>query len=214
MQESDLASPSLSQLVSMCRAGERSAWRELHRVLYPTAVAFLRQMGVAPDDVEDVCQEVFVQVYKYLATFEERSDVRTWLYRICLSQAGRLRRRQRVTKLVAGLFSWSGPAPEPAEDLALSEQEAQRRVRFALDGLGEKHRAVLLLFEVEGLSGEEIAKVMECPVATVWSRLHYARQSFGRSIEEGDLASLRRARQATAADALEPATGERRSHAT
>jgi RNA polymerase sigma-70 factor (ECF subfamily) len=172
-------------------------------------------MGVPPDDVDDVCQEVFVQVYRYLATFESRADIRTWLYRICLSQAGRLRRRVRVTRLVAGLFLRPGAAsPEPSADPGFSDEEAQRRVRVALDQLGDKHRAVLLLFEVEGLTGDEIARVMECPVATVWSRLHYARQSFTRAIEDGDLAALRKDRLRDPVDVLEPVTGERRYHAT
>ena len=172
-------------------------------------------MGVAPDDIDDVCQEVFVQVYRYLATFESRADVRTWLYRICLSQAGRLRRRARVTRLVASLFPKGDmQGAEPSEGPGISDHEAQRRVRFALDRLGDKHRAVLLLFEVEGLSGEEIAKVMECPVATVWSRLHYARRSFTEAVEDGDLASLRKPRSKETLEALEPVTGERPYHAT
>jgi len=198
----------------MCRGGDRGAWRELHRALYPTAIAFLRQMGVAKEDVEDVGQEVFVQVYKYLASFEERSDVRTWLYRICLSQAGRLRRRQRLTKILSGLLTGAESVAPRSDGLSLSEQEAQRRVRLALDGLGEKHRAVLLLFEAEGLSGDEIARVMECPVATVWSRLHYARQAFVQAVEEGDLVTLRRARQAAADDESLTRSGKRHSHAT
>jgi len=171
-------------------------------------------MGVAKEDVEDVGQEVFVQVYKYLASFEERSDVRTWLYRICLSQAGRPRRRQRLTKILSGLLTGAESVVPRSEGLSLSDQEAERRVRLALDGLGEKHRAVLLLFEAEGLSGEEIARVMECPVATVWSRLHYARQAFVQAVEEGDLVSLRRARAAAAEDESLTRSGERRSHAT
>src|SRR3569623_834783 len=79
-------------LVARCIAGERQAWRELHQRYYATVYGFLRRLGVRPPDTEDACQEVFVQVFRYLATFQHRADLRTWLYKLSISQAARDRR--------------------------------------------------------------------------------------------------------------------------
>src|SRR5947207_1799688 len=87
-------------LVARCAAGDGRAWRELHRAHFPGAVAFLRRMGVPGEEAEDMAQEVFIEVFRHLPRFEERSAFRTWLYKICMSQAGRWRRRERVVRLV------------------------------------------------------------------------------------------------------------------
>ena len=61
-------------------------------------------MGIPASEVEDASQEVFVQVFRYLARFEQRADFRTWLYKLCLSQASRVRRRRRVHEALDWLF--------------------------------------------------------------------------------------------------------------
>src|SRR5262249_11054176 len=91
-------------VIRRCVAGEDAAWRDLHRALHPTAVSFLRQMGVHPAEVDDLTQDVFIQVFRYLGRFQRRSQLTTWLYKICLSQASRLRRRQKVGRTLGLLF--------------------------------------------------------------------------------------------------------------
>jgi RNA polymerase sigma-70 factor, ECF subfamily len=169
-------------VIKRCVAGDGDAWRALHRTLYPTAAAFLRQMGVRAPELEDVCQEVFLQVFRYLGRFQQRSDLTTWVYKICISQAARLRRRQRVTRVLEALFG-PGEAAAGQASLELSEGEITRRVRAALAQLSPRHREVFVLYELEGISGEQIARVVDCPIATVWSRLHYARLEFQRAVD-------------------------------
>jgi RNA polymerase sigma-70 factor, ECF subfamily len=135
-------------------------------------------MGIPSSELDDACQEVFVQVFRYLARFEQRADFRTWLYTLCLSQAGRVRRRQRVHEAPDWLLG-----RDPSMGAAVSEPEwsasmATQRVKQTLDLLKPTHRAVLVLFEFEGIEGEEIARILRCPPATVRRRLHYARQEF------------------------------------
>jgi RNA polymerase sigma-70 factor (ECF subfamily) len=169
-------------VIERCVAGDGGAWRDLHRALYPTAVAFLRQMGVRGPELDDVCQEVFLQVFRYLGRFQRRSDLTTWLYKICISQAARLRRRQKVTRVLGTLF---GPREAQAAQASidLPETEIGRRVQAAVAQLSPRHREVFVLYELQGVPGEEVARILDCPVATVWTRLHYARQEFQRAIE-------------------------------
>jgi RNA polymerase sigma-70 factor (ECF subfamily) len=176
------AAPTSETLVARCVAGDRRAWRELHQQYHATVYGFLRRLGVRPPETEDACQEVFVQVFRYLGTFEHRARLRTWLYKLCLSQAGRVRRRAALGWALRWL--WRDVAEDAAPSLAWSESEAQRRVQSALDGMKAIHRGVFVLFELEGLSGEEVAAATGLPPATVRRRLHDARREFERLIRD------------------------------
>jgi len=169
--------PTTESLVARCVAGERQAWRELHQRYYQTVYGFLRRLGVRPPETEDACQEVFVQVFRYLATFQHRADLKTWLYKLCLSQAGRARRRAAVRAALRWLLR-AQSAGAVVRGPAWTEADAQKRVYAALEQMKEIHRAVFVLYELEGLSGEEVARVTGLPFSTVRRRLHHARQEF------------------------------------
>jgi RNA polymerase sigma-70 factor (ECF subfamily) len=182
----DTAALADDSVIRRCIAGEDAAWRDLHRALYPAAISFLRQMGVQPPELDDVCQDVFVQVYRYLGRFQARSQLTTWVYKICLSQAGRMRRKQKVARALGAVF---GPREAEAVQATIDvpEEELARRTSAAVAQLPAGQREVFVLYELQGLSGEQIAEIVECPVATIWSRLHYARREFKRLIDEGNL---------------------------
>jgi RNA polymerase sigma-70 factor (ECF subfamily) len=169
-------------LIRRCVAGEDAAWRDLHRTLYPMAFSFLRKMGVAEAEVDDVCQEVFVQVFRYLGRFQHRAQLTTWLYKICLSQAARLRRRHKVIQALGRLFG-AREASTIQASLDVPEAELARRTAAALAELSETHREVFVLYELQGLTCEQIAEIVGCPLPTVWSRLHYGRLEFRRAVE-------------------------------
>jgi len=164
-------------LITRCVSGEDQAWRDLHRDYYPAASRFLRRMGVAASEVDDACQEVFVQVFRYLARFEQRADFQTWLYKLCLSQASRIRRRQRVHQALDWLLGRAASGEQTAGG-EWSDSTVVERVKLALDQMKPLHKEVFVLFEFEGIEGEEIARILRCPPATVRRRLHYARQEF------------------------------------
>ena len=172
-------------VIQRCVAGDGVAWRDLHRSLYPSAVAFLRQMGVREPELDDVCQEVFLQVFRYLGRFQRRADLTTWLYKICISQVGRLRRRQKVARVLGAVFGPREAATAQAS-VDLPESEINRRVREAVARLSPRHREVFVLYELEGLPGDQVARILDCPIATVWTRLHYARRQFQRAVEDDD----------------------------
>lgn len=177
-------------LTHRCVDGEPGAWRELHREFHPQAIRFLRRLGVPDRESEDLGQEVFVQVFRYLDRFEGRADFRTWLYKLCVSQANRFR-RSRVP-LFLGWLRGGVPADVVGVSPAWTEEEMAQRAQRALERMKPAHREAFVLFELEGLSGEQIADVFGCPVATVWRRLSYARREFEAWVHEGPLREARR----------------------
>lgn len=167
-------------LLDRCIAGDRRAWDELHRHYRPQALAFLRRLGVAPREAEDACQEVFLQIFRYLDRFERRADFGTWLYKLCISQAARLRRRAALLRP----FAWLG-RETAGEAATLPEWSPSRTVEIAdraLGALSARQRAVFVLFELEGMPTAEIARLLACPDATVRRQLQEARQKFERQV--------------------------------
>jgi len=164
-------------LVERCQAGERMAWRQLHRKYYPIIAAFLRRLGVNRRELEDACQDVFLRMFRFLPSFRGEADLKTWLYRLCSTEATRLRRRNRMpddTPVLVGCESDDLVTDGPG----ISAPVAAEKCRAALRRLGEAERLVFVLYEIDGLSGHRIAETVGCPVATVWRRLHYARRRF------------------------------------
>lgn len=170
-----------SPLLLECARGNHDAWRSLHFRYYPVTVAFLRKFGVREPDLEDASQEVFLQMHRYLPRFRGSSQLNTWLYRLCITQARHVRRRKRLSE---ALRSWLYPAPEGiAASSEFCEASARRRIEAALDGLTENERLALVLYDMEGLSGKQVAEILRCKEATLWRRLHYARKKFVEALE-------------------------------
>jgi RNA polymerase sigma-70 factor, ECF subfamily len=172
-------------LVGRCVSGERQAWRDLHRTYYPVMAAFLRKLGVRDAELEDACQDVFVRLHRYLPGFRGGAELKTWLYRLCATEAGRVRQKRRVSEALGFILRHQLAADPPVSRQELPADLARRKVEAALGVLKPPERLVFVLYEFEGLSGERIAKIAECPVATVWRRLHYARKAFQSAIEAG-----------------------------
>ena len=134
----------------------------------------LRYLGVADADVEDVCQEVFIVVFRRFDEFRAEAAVKTWLYGICLRVASVYRRkvsRQREA-LVAEPPEVSILA---SQDDALERKDARARLQRLLDSLDEEKRAVFVLYEIERMTMADVAKAVGCPVQTAYYRLHAAR---------------------------------------
>ena len=175
--------PSLhAKLLDDCAEGDAAAWRRLHRRYFPIAAAFLRKLGVRDTDIEDATQEVFLQMFRYLPRFRREAELSTWLYRLCITQARHVRRRARLGELISPPASLN-PAQQLVSTPSLPEDIARQRIEIALTALSEAERTVFVLYEMEGVPGKQIAQIVECPEATVWRRLHYARSTFRRALE-------------------------------
>jgi RNA polymerase sigma-70 factor, ECF subfamily len=165
--------PTDTELVTRCRRGDHAAWRMLHDRHAPTVYRFLAALGVPPEEREDACQDVFVAVYRSLDQFRGAARLSTWIYRIAARGAGRAMQRRRMHAVLSTLLLRE-PAPPPDPDP--SERTARLVVLDSLlQRLSPKKRLVLVLFEIEELPVDEIAKIAGCPENTVWSRLHHAR---------------------------------------
>lgn len=172
-------------LLDACAEGDAGAWRELHRHYYPVAASFLRKLGVGADELDDALQDVFLRVYRYLPQFRRGARLSTWLYRVCITEARRARNRARMRRLLRGFLTVAG-ATEAVD--GLSEDAALGTLHRALATLRDTERAAFVLYEMEGLSGKEIAETLGWPEASVWPRLHYARKIVRQALGSANFA--------------------------
>ncbi len=171
-----------SPLLEDCARGSDAAWRLLHLRYYPVALAFLRKLGVRDHELEDATQEVFLQMHRYLSRFRGDAGLKTWRYRLCITQARHARRKRRVTEVLRKLLA---QAPEDifVSTPAFCEQAARRSIESALNQMTENQRTVFVLLDMEGVSVQEVALILGCRESNVWRRLHDARQRLVRSLE-------------------------------
>ena len=138
----------------------------------------LRRLGVAPTDLEDAAQDVFVVVHRRLSSFEHRSTLKSWIFGIALRIAKVYRHktaRQRTgVPADEALLVCTSASPEQAR----VHVQAAEQVQLLLDELDDDKRAVFILAELEQLPAAEIAVALGIPVNTVYSRLRLARAAF------------------------------------
>lgn len=191
------------ELVRAVQRGDEVAFRELfdryHRRAFAVAIGVVKNK----QDALDVVQEAFIKVHKHIENFQGTSSFYTWLYRIVMNLSiDHVRRNKKGRDLdyddkvrrdeedVAGdgaiLPSILGANPRRS----VLRKELSEAIQSALDELPEYHRAVILLREIEGMSYEEMSKVLSVPKGTIMSRLFHARRKMQESLAEylgGDL---------------------------
>lgn len=172
-----------TDLVQRALAGDADAMGALYETHRERVYRFAYHYVHNQQDALDLCQEVFVRAFESLASFEGRARFATWLMRIANNTCVDHLRHSKVRKhgeldehLVTGDERVPGRRAPPEPTRGLERQELQDAIDAALDRLTPEHRAVFVLHAVEGLTYQEIADVVECPVGTVMSRLHYARK--------------------------------------
>jgi RNA polymerase sigma-70 factor (ECF subfamily) len=180
-------------LVRRVQRGERSAYDLLVLKYQHKVVKLVMRYLRDPADAEDVAQEAFIKAYRALPQFRGDSAFYTWLYRIAINTAKNAlaaRERQPVSYEFDTQQGEDGPDeisrlkdPETPEGLALTE-EIRETVNAAIVALPEDLRTAIVLRELEGLSYEEIAVSMDCPVGTVRSRIFRAREAIDRRLRE------------------------------
>jgi RNA polymerase sigma-70 factor (ECF subfamily) len=170
------------ELVRRMREGDADALRAVVERYQERVFALVHGIVRDAHEVEDVAQEVFLKVYTRIAAFDERSQFFTWLYRVAVNAAkDHVKKRVRRPALPldeADALPGAGECPSAGA----ARNETQRLVRAAIDALPLKYREVLALRELEGLSYEEIAAVLDISIGTVESRLHRARGRLKRRL--------------------------------
>lgn len=174
------------ELLSRIAAGDIGAVGTLFDRYEPDIKRYIGRLGVGAGDADDLVQLTFLDVGRAAASFDGRSSARSWLFG--LSTMVVRRHRRSVARVAAGLGKWARePRPmEPptARDQLELHQEAER-ARRALERLSSKKREVFVMFVLENASGEDVARALGIPVATVWTRLHHARRELRQDLEEG-----------------------------
>jgi RNA polymerase sigma-70 factor (ECF subfamily) len=148
----------------------------------PTVFRWVRRLAGPGADVEDLVQEVFFRVHRALPGFRGEAQPRTWLYRIAVrvvTRHGRVKRWLRLPIRDSATLPSSSASPEEE----LSAREAEGLLYRALDRLDARARALLVAFELEELSGAEIAKALGIKQPTLWVQLHRARLALQRELE-------------------------------
>ena len=186
-EESDLV------LVKRVQRGDKTAFDLLVRKYQHKVVKLVLRYVRNPAEAEDIAQEAFIKAYRALPQFRGDSAFYTWMYRIAINTAkNSLASRDRSP--IAYDLDLTDPEeshsvqtklqdPDTPEGMALTE-EIRGIVNSAIEGLPEELKTAIVLRELDGLSYEEIAAAMECPVGTVRSRIFRAREAIDKRLRE------------------------------
>lgn len=191
MSANDQGHQADEDLVRRALGGDQGAYRDLLEKYKRRAYGVALGIVGDPDEAQDVVQDAFVKTYYRLSKFRFGSNFYTWFYRLLVNQAiDRWRKTSRSATVsfdeawVSGETSEAGAVgyPRTPEELAGNRELAEGLDR-AIAALPEYHRTVILLREVEGMAYEEIARILDCSVGTVMSRLHYARAKLREALK-------------------------------
>lgn len=172
-------------LVRQAQSGDFEAYDELVRRYQERIYATLYHMTANHDDANDLAQEAFIKGFRALKSFKGDSSFFTWVYRIAVNKTiNFLKQRKKRTSMSLNDLEFNVEndpdlvalisEKTPRRDLNLVE--LQEKLNEAMLKLSHLHRLVVTLHDVQGLSHDEISKIMDCNTGTVRSRLFYARQ--------------------------------------
>ena len=181
-------------LVQRTVAGDQRAYGLLVLKYQRRIQRLIGRMVRDTDLVEDIAQETFIRAYRALHQFRGDAQFYTWLYRIAVNTAKKFLLELKRDPTVSESFlapddedetSWRKPEPTVGEtpESLLAAKEIASVVNAAMDGLPEDLKEAITLREIEGLSYEEIADVMDCPIGTVRSRIFRAREAISAKVK-------------------------------
>jgi RNA polymerase sigma-70 factor, ECF subfamily len=186
MTKTQVPPQQVDQLVQRSQRGDTAAFDQLVNLYQDRIYNYVARMVRDPVEAEDIAQEAFVKAYRNLPSFRGASTFQTWLYRIAgnltIDAVRRRRRRENTFSLDAPVDTEEGAMTRELEDVSLpgpsgrvESSETRRQVHQAIQQLSPKLRSVVVLYELQGLSYEEIADILGCPLGTIKSRLFNAR---------------------------------------
>lgn len=178
-------------LVEKVQRGDKHAFDLLVKKYQHRIMNVLSRYLSNPDDVMDITQEAFIKAYRALPTFRGESAFYTWLYRIAINTAKNHLVAQTRRPTQGLVDSQEAEQYENAELLRenatpeglLQKEQVQDVIKKAFEELPEDLRTAISLRELEGMSYEEIAEVMDCPIGTVRSRIFRAREAIDKKLE-------------------------------
>jgi RNA polymerase sigma-70 factor, ECF subfamily len=171
-------------LVRRCLLRDGAAWRALYDRHFGRVARLVHALGIADGEADEICQEIFLIVYRHLGSFRGEARLGTWIHRLAVREGIRHAKRRRMRRALLEVFARS---ERPALPRDWSENEAARRqyLNQLLARLSPERRLALVMFEIEGKPVEEIAELCGCAVNTVWTRIHRARAQLEQIAKEG-----------------------------
>ncbi|MDC0368170.1 sigma-70 family RNA polymerase sigma factor [Opitutales bacterium] len=181
-------------LVQRAKTGDLSAFDSLMVRYRQRLYAVIYNMTMNAEDAADLTQESFVKAFRSLSKFREKSSFYTWLYRIGVNLTLTFLKKRKIRQFFS--FDQASDDGGMSKDLeAVSStsttsvkkalnNELHEKLNEALSKLSDKHRTIVVLFEIDGLGHKEIAKIMNCTEGTVRSRLFYAKQQLQSYLSE------------------------------
>ena len=177
------AQPSDGQLVTKLQSGDLDALGDLYQrhktLVYRTALAITHD----PSAAEDILQDCFMRLHRYAYSIDDARPLQPWLYRVTTNLAYDSEKRSKRWQIsLDGVMHWLASPPHHSPEWRVETDDWQSEMMNAVSSLNIKHRIVIVLFYLNSLTVQEIASVLECPVGTVKSRLHYGRETLRRKL--------------------------------
>lgn len=174
------------KIVQRVQSGDVAAFDDLIRKYRERIFGVVYHLTSNREDAADLTQDAFIKAFQSIQRFQGQSTFFTWLYRIAINGAlSHLRKNRSRSFFSLEKIDQDEPTArevlaaltdKSATDRSAAIRELQEKLNEAMQKLSIKHRTVVTLFEIDGLSHQQIAEIMKCSVGTVRSRLHYAKQ--------------------------------------
>lgn len=179
-------------LIARCKNGDRDAFNELVEKYQNKVINIAYGILSNADDAADAAQEVFIKVYRSIGSFKEQSSLSTWIYRITVNVCTDIVRKNSKHSKVLSINQTFGEDEQEFDikddsrtpDELAELNETQREVRQAISELKDEYRAVLTLFDIEGMPYDKISEILKIPIGTVKSRLSRAREALKKELSK------------------------------
>ncbi|MFC1729249.1 RNA polymerase sigma factor [candidate division KSB1 bacterium] len=179
-------------LIEKAQAGDRNAFDRLTEVYMKKAYSIAFRYTGNDGDARDVVQESFYKVYINLHRYNPKFPFSSWFFRILINSSINYSKRERRKRYLfqdRNPKSEINPVDETADTTANPEKqyinkEIQVLLHKGLNGLPEKQRSAIILFDLEGFSQQEVAHILKCPQGSVMSRLFYGRRKLRKFLEK------------------------------
>ena len=178
-------SANINSLVDRAVCGNFEAFDQIMVHYRERMYGVIYNMTLNHSDAADLTQETFVKAFRSISKFKKKSSFFTWLYRIGVNLTLTFLKRKRKRKLFSfDHFLGNSEANDRHSEFTSKEvtsdkftllNELHEKLNEALSKLSDKHRTIVVLYEIDGLSHKEISQIMKCTEGTVRSRLHYAK---------------------------------------
>ena len=175
----------VDDLVTYALNGDFAAFDKIVGLYKERLYSVIYNMTFNHEDAADLTQDTFVKAFRSLSKFKRKSTFFTWLYRIGVNMTLSHLKKKRARKffsfdqILSGEISNKEIASLSSKETSSVKKtllnELHEKLNEALSKLSDKHRTIVVLFEIDGLSHKEIASIMKCTEGTVRSRLHYAK---------------------------------------